>query len=120
MFRRIYSLVIKEFIHLRNDWWMPVFMVFGGALELLLIGWATSRPITNLPLMILDQDNSAVSREIVSLIENTGTFIINNNVSDMEVIETAIEKGDIYVAVVFPPDFSTDPERSTISLLGSA
>ena len=40
------SLVIKEFIHLRNDWWLPAFMLIGGAMELLLVAWATSRPIT--------------------------------------------------------------------------
>ena len=41
MLRRIFSLVIKEFIHLRNDWWLPAFMLLGGASELLLVGWAT-------------------------------------------------------------------------------
>jgi ABC-2 type transport system permease protein len=65
MLRRIFSLVIKEFIHLRNDWWMPAFMLLGGAMELLLVGWATSRPINNLPIMVLDQDRSAASRAFV-------------------------------------------------------
>ena len=51
MIRRIWALVKKEFLHLKGDWWLPAFMLFGGALELLAIGWATSRPITNLPLM---------------------------------------------------------------------
>ena len=66
MLRRIWSLVIKEFIHLRNDWWLPAFMVLGGALELLLVGWATSRPINNLPIMVLDYDRSTASRTLVS------------------------------------------------------
>ena len=51
-------------------------MLFGGALELLLVGWATSRPITNLPLMVLDQDQSAASRAVVTALENTGTFAL--------------------------------------------
>ncbi len=74
MLTRIWSLVVKEFIHLRNDWWLPAFMLIGGAMELLLVGWATSRPITNLPLMVLDQDQSAASRALVVALENTGTF----------------------------------------------
>ena len=41
MLRRIWSLTVKEFIHLRNDWWLPAFMLIGGAMELLLVGWAT-------------------------------------------------------------------------------
>ncbi len=105
MLRRIFSLVIKEFIHLRNDWWMPAFMLFGGAMELLLVGWATSRPITNLPIMVLDQDRSAASRGLVIALENTGTFRQPEYVSDMLTIEDALDRGAINAAMVIPPDF---------------
>ena len=106
MIRRISTLVIKEFIHLINDWWMPAFMLFGGALELLLVGWATSRPITNLPLMIWDQELSSESREIVTTIINTGTFSIESYVSDMQSIKEAMDRGEINAAVIIPSDFS--------------
>jgi ABC-2 type transport system permease protein len=105
MLRRIWSLVIKEFIHLRNDWWMPAFMLFGGALELLLVGWATSRPINNLPFMVLDQDHSAASRALIVSIENTGTFRKAEYVRDMPAIEDALNRGSINAAVVIPPDY---------------
>ncbi|MDH3943253.1 MAG: hypothetical protein OEV06_04070, partial [Anaerolineae bacterium] len=90
MLRRIWSLSVKEFIHLRNDWWMPAFMLIGGALELLVIGWATSRPITNLPLMVQDHDQSAASRELVTALENTGTFSLEDHVSSYDSIEYAL------------------------------
>ena len=105
MFRRIWSLVIKEFIHLRNDWWLPAFMVLGGALELLLVGWATSRPINNLPIMVLDHDRSAESRALVVSLENTGTFRQPEYVSDMPTIEDALVRGQINAALVIPPDY---------------
>jgi ABC-2 type transport system permease protein len=117
MFRRIRSLVIKEFIHLINDWWMPAFMLFGGALELLLVGWATSRPITNLPIMVWDQDQSQASREIVTALENTGTLILKAYVSDMDTIHAAMDRGDITAAMIIPPDFSekmVDPNGQPI------
>ena len=104
--RKIWALARKEFIHLRSDWWLPVFMLLGGALELLLIGWATSRPITNLPLMVLDQDRSAESRSFVVSLENTGTFNVEADVYDAAVIESALELGKINAAVIIPPDFS--------------
>jgi ABC-2 type transport system permease protein len=106
MFRRIRSLVIKEFIHLINDWWMPAFMLFGGALELLLVGWATSRPITNLPIMVWDQDQSPASREIVTALENTGTLVLEAYVFDMDPIQAAMDRGNITAAMIIPPDFS--------------
>jgi len=106
--RRILSLAIKEFIHLRKDWWLPAFMLIGGASELLLVGWATSRPITNLPLMVLDQDRSAESRQLITDLENTGTFALNSLVPDFATIETALDRGDINAAIIIPPDYSEE------------
>lgn len=105
MLRRIWSLVIKEFIHLRNDWWLPAFMLLGGATELLLVGWATSRPITNLPIMVLDHDRSAASRNLVVSLENTGTFRQPEYVDDVATIEAALVRGSINAAMVIPPEF---------------
>ncbi|MEE9187864.1 MAG: ABC transporter permease, partial [Anaerolineales bacterium] len=96
----------KEFIHLRHDWWLPAFMLIGGAMELLLIGWATSQPIANLPLMVLDHDNSPASREMIIALENSGTFIVEDQVNDMESIEYALERGNISAAIIIPPDYS--------------
>lgn len=112
MLKRIGSLVIKEFIHLINDWWMPAFMLFGGVIELLLVGWATSRPIANLPLMVLDQDQSAASRTVVTALENTGTFALKALAPDMETIEDALERGQINAAVIIPPDFDNEMASS--------
>ncbi|MBT3390014.1 MAG: ABC transporter permease [Chloroflexi bacterium] len=108
MIRRIYSLIVKEFIHLRNDWWMPAFMLFGGALELLLVGWATSRPMSNLPLMVWDQDKSPASRLIVIALENTGTFVLEDQVEGMDAIEYALDRGNITAAIIIPPDYADE------------
>ncbi len=113
MFKRIWSLVIKEFLHLINDWWMPAFMLFGGAAELLLVGWATSRPITNLPLMVLDRDQSAASRSVVTALENTDTFGLDSYAADMDTLQEALDRGDISAAMVIPPNFGERMERST-------
>lgn len=106
MIRRIFAIIRKEFIHLRHDWWLPAFMLIGGAMELLLIGWATSRPIANLPLMVQDNDKSSASREVVTALENTGTFYVERQVNEFDVIKTALEKGDINAAIIIPQDYS--------------
>lgn len=112
MLRRVSAIIRKEFIHLRHDWWLPAFMLIGGAMELLLIGWATSRPISNLPLMVLDHDKSPASREILVAIENTGTFKVEDLVHDMSTIENALERGDINAAVIIPPDYDEQIKSS--------
>ncbi|MCJ7661236.1 MAG: ABC transporter permease [Anaerolineales bacterium] len=108
MLSRIWSISIKEFLHLRYDWWLPAFMLIGGAIELLLIGWATSRPITNLPIMVLDHDRSASSREIIIALENTGTFQLKSEVYDFQTIEAALDRGQISAAMIIPPNFGDE------------
>jgi ABC-2 type transport system permease protein len=108
VFRRIWALTIKEFIHLINDWWLPVFMLLGGAMELMLVGWATSRPITNLPLMVLDLDQSATSRQVITSLENTGTFSLKYAAESFDEIENAVERGEITAAVIFPQGFEAE------------
>lgn len=108
MIGRIHALIVKELIHLRRDWWLPAFMVFGGVLELMVIGWATSRPITNLPLMVLDQDVSEQSREVVTRLVNMETFAFESLAPDYQTIQNALDRGEINAAVVIPPGYSRE------------
>ena len=108
MFRRIWALTVKEFIHLKNDWWLPVFMLFGGVLELLLVGWATSRPITNLPLIVSDFDQSASSRSLIRALENTDTFALEKEAFSRDEIENALVHGEITMAVIIPDGFEAE------------
>lgn len=110
MIRRILALVKKEFLHLKGDWWLPAFMLFGGALELLAIGWATSRPITNLPMMIWDMDRTAASRNLVISLENTGVFTMTEPADSMAIIKDQMDRGKINAAVLIPHGFSQELE----------
>jgi len=108
MIQRIIALVKKEILHLKNDWWLPAFMLLGGALELLLIGWATSRPISNLPLMIWDMDRTPASRNLVISLENTGTFSLVEPADSMASIEDQMDRGKINAALIIPQDFAAE------------
>lgn len=125
MFARIWSIVTKEFIHLRHDWWMPAFMLLGGTLELLLVGWATGRPITNLPLIVLDQDSTAASQLVIEQLENTGTFNFQYWAEDISDINQVMAQGKVSAAVVIPPGFgetmaSDSQQPSFLVLLNGA
>ena len=106
MIRRILALVKKEFLHLRKDWWLPVFMLVGGTLELLLIGWATSRPISNLPLMIWDMDQTQASRNLVISLENTAVFTLTDPANSMDLIQNQMDRGNLNAALIIPHGFA--------------
>jgi ABC-2 type transport system permease protein len=108
MLRRIFALVKKEFLHLKNDWWLPAFMLLGGTMELLAIGWATSRPITNLPLMVWDMDKTPASRNLIVSLENTEVFSLVASPESMEVIKDSMDRGKIYAAVIIPDGFAAE------------
>ncbi len=112
MIRRIIALVNKEFLHLKNDWWLPAFMLFGGALELLMIGWATSRPISNLPLMVWDMDRTPASRNLVISIENTGTFELVEPARSFNEIKDQMDRGNLNAAVIIPRGFAGELSSS--------
>jgi ABC-2 type transport system permease protein len=105
MLSRIWALAVKDFLHLKNDWWMPAFMLLGGVMELYLIGWATARPITNLPLIVFDQDKTSASRQVVGMLENTGTFNLKYWAQDMNDVQYVMERGDANAALVIPQGF---------------
>jgi len=113
MITRIWSISVKEFIHLINDWWLPAFMLIGGAIELLLVGWATSRPITNLPLIILDHDRSEQSRALITSVLNTETFRLEAQVEDLETIKDQMDRGKINAALIIPPDYAAELSSPT-------
>jgi ABC-2 type transport system permease protein len=121
MLRRILALSIKEFIHLRKDWWLPAFMLFGGAMELLLVGWATSRPITNLPMMVLDYDRGPESRAFIIAVENSGTLALDSYAPSLQAMEQALVRDKINAGVIVPPGFSdavrSDSGQPEISVL---
>lgn len=105
MVRRIGSLAIKEFLHLLHNWWLPAFILVGGALELLLIGWATSRPITNLPLVVLDHDQTGASRTLIQSLETMETFVLEDYATSLQDVHEAFRRGEITAALVIPPGY---------------
>ena len=110
MLKRIWSLMIKEFLHLRHNWWLPAFMIIGGAAELLAVGWATARPITNLPMMVLDGDRSAASQALIQDLEESDTFTLISYVSTVAEIEDAFREGTISAALMIRTGFETELE----------
>ena len=108
MIRRILALVKKEFLHLKNDWWLPVFMLLGGTLELLAIGWATSRPISNLPLMVWDMDQTQPSRNLVISVKNTDVFSLTDPPASMADIEDQMNRGNVNAALIIPRGFANE------------
>jgi len=90
----------------KNQWdlsmvvWIPLATV-------LLIWWIFSQTqITDLPIGIIDQDNSAMANTAVRYLEASPTLTVRQLYYSQAEAETAILQRDIYAVVTIPEDFS--------------
>lgn len=80
--------------------WVPV-------LSVALIWWMFSAGLPNqLPMAVLDQDHSSLSRQLVRLLQAApGLKLVASN-GDQAQLAHALRRGDVYAVLAIPADFS--------------
>lgn len=109
--KKILSLVKKELIQIRRDRRMLPIVLVAPVIQLLILGYAVSLDVRNIPTVVLDQDHTQSSREFLSEIFNTGYFQDIGRIHSLKEVDESIDQGKASVAVVIPPGF----ERNLIS-----
>ncbi len=66
------SVVIKEFLQLRQDKKMIPVMIVGPLAQLLALGYAATLDVNNVPIVLVDQDRTAESRGLVERFTGSG------------------------------------------------
>jgi ABC-2 type transport system permease protein len=103
----------KKTFHLFRIIELPVFAVlllfitplFGS----LILGYQfSSHSILHVPTIIVDHDNSSLSRELIRLIDTNQVFNVKYFSDQNNDIESLISKGRVAVGVIIPPHFSKD------------
>ncbi|MFA7657844.1 MAG: ABC transporter permease [Candidatus Gastranaerophilaceae bacterium] len=67
----------------------------------------------NLPIAVLDQDNSSLSRKIARMVDATPTCEVKYHVTSLEEGRQLIVGGQTYALLVIPRDFTRDIYRGT-------
>lgn len=67
--------------------------------------------IRNIPIAVLDQDNTSLSRKVVQMIDETPTALVAYGIQDMTEGERLMREGKIMAIVLVPPFF----EKSILS-----
>ena len=104
-FIRLLAVVRKELMQLRRDRLTFAMIIGIPTLQLLLFGFAINLDIRHLPAALLDQANTANSRELVAELASSQVLDFRKVVIAPQEIETAMRRGEISVAVVIPRDF---------------
>ncbi len=99
----IKALFFKEFIQMRRDRMTFGMMVMMPIIQLILFGFAINNDPRGLPLGVLIQEESSVSRSIVSSLENSSYFKVTHHFKTQKEGEDALKRGNISFFLTIPP-----------------
>ena len=111
-FTRFFAIAGKEFVQLRRDKFTFGMIVGIPIIQLLLFGFAINTDVRHIPMVVVDEDVSAVSRDTVRSLEISGTFEVVGNLSSRTEIAEWFRRGDAQVALVIPTNYFADLSRA--------
>jgi ABC-2 type transport system permease protein len=105
--RRVAVLIWKELIELKEDPRLFGIVIIAPILQLLLLGYAATTDIQNVPVVISDGDRSPMSRELVDRIRASPNFQIVDIVSGVNEIDRYLERGTAWMAIAIPAGYGS-------------
>lgn len=115
--RRLGSIVLKELRQLRRDRLTFAMIIGIPTLQLVLFGYAINMDVRHLDAAVLDQANSARSRELIAELGASQVLNLRYQLSSPEELNTLLRQGKISAALVVPTDFEARLERNERSVL---
>lgn len=106
MFRRIFELLVKEFLELKRDKSARFRLLIPPIVQMLLFGYAATFEIFNISTAVLDQDHSQESRTLVDSFVSASRFKVIRRANDLSDAKDAIESSRAQIAIVIPPGFA--------------
>jgi ABC-2 type transport system permease protein len=109
--RRLGSIIVKELRQLRRDKLTFAMIIGIPTMQLVLFGYAINLDVRHLEAAVLDQANTARSRELIADLAATEVMKLDRVLHSPEQVDTALRTGEISAALILPPDFETRLER---------
>jgi ABC-2 type transport system permease protein len=100
--RRIWYVMWKEVIELRQDPRIFGIIFVAPVLQLAVLGYAATTDVRNVPIVILDTDRSSGSQDLISRFTGSGIFQIVDVVSDARDVDRYLESGGAWMALSIP------------------
>lgn len=106
--RRIGHLIRKELLQLVRTRSMMAITFGMPVIQLLILGFAISGDVIDVPTVITDLDNSQSSRGLAGRLENTRYLDIRHKSASTDEARTLLTRGDVILSVVIPEHFERD------------
>jgi ABC-2 type transport system permease protein len=102
----------KEFLHITRDRGTMMVALTIPIFQMVLFGFI-DQTVRNVPTVVVDQDETRESRELVDQLRATGTFAVTRITPNPRAAREEITAGRARVGVVIPPDYHEKRARGT-------
>jgi len=117
MLRRIIAILIKEFLQLKRDRTARLRLIAPPVIQLIVFGYAATFEVFGVGTVVLDQDRSQESRELIARFTSSARFDVVRVAADAEAVRTVIDRGDAVLALVIHAGFSELLEKGRTASL---
>jgi ABC-2 type transport system permease protein len=90
-------------------------LFFAPIIQLIVLGYAATFDIHNIPTAALDRDQTRMSRQYLRSFHHNGYFNINYRVSDRNQIYKLLDEGKVKIGIEIPLDFEKKLRKGTLS-----
>jgi ABC-2 type transport system permease protein len=97
---------LKHYRHHGGDFLLSIFFLLAS---MIVVFWIfTTGTLTDLPIAVIDQDGSSMSRAYIRMLEATPEMRITEHISSPAKAGELIEQASIYAAILIPRNFAKD------------
>jgi len=103
---RLRSIIRKEFIQIIRDPRTLILVIAIPIMQLLMMGYAATTDVRNVPLAIFDQDRGPEARALLDAYRAADYFHLAYDVDSLDEILSLIDRGDAKAGLIIPPDYN--------------
>ena len=107
-FRGLGAILFKEFIVVWRDPMTLFFMFFPPLIEMIAFGYALDNDVKHMAMLILNEDRTVESRQLIDRFVNTETFRVVGEVRSLDALKSEMRKGRAYAGLDIPPNFTRE------------
>ena len=103
----LWRVIVKEFLQIRRDRRMIPVIFVAPVVQILVFGFAVNTDVTDVLTVLVDQDRSAASRELVSRFVHSGYFELVATEQRADAVDRWLVTSRAQMGLVVPPGFGT-------------
>ncbi|KIC46822.1 ABC transporter [Ruegeria sp. ANG-S4] len=116
--RRVAAVLKKELLQLRRDKMTFAMVIMIPLIQLLLFGYAINTNLRHVPVALVDQSRTELSRTLGQLVQATQVVTVVEELTTPQEAERAITESRVRAALIIPPDVADRLARSPSVGLG--